>query len=140
MYNKNMDENTYIGVEKASQILQVSSYAIRRFCDSGYIPHIKRNRQYQRVLSPAQFELLAMLVQMQQFGFSKSEIKRYAKLARQGQASATERLAILTTRKHQLQSEIKSRQAAIDFIERQEEISARVQAAMPPNPDESRES
>lgn len=59
---------------------------------------------------------------MRQSGFYKAEIKRYAKLARLGKATEPERLAILTTRKHQLQQEIKDRQTAIDFIERQEEI------------------
>lgn len=117
-----MSQNTEISVDEASRRLQVSSYTIRHFCDSGYIPHVRRNRKYQRVLTPAQFELLAILVKMKQSGFKKSEIKRYAKLARQGQTTENERLAILTTRKHQLQQEIKDRQAAIDFIERQEEL------------------
>lgn len=118
-----MNQNTEISVDEASRRLQSSPYIIRHFCDSGYIPHVQRNRKYQRVLTSAQFELLAILVKMKQSGFKKSEIKRYAKLARQGQGTAAQRLAILTTRKHQLRQEIKDRQDAIDFIEREEELA-----------------
>lgn len=119
-----MHQEDLISISEACQKLEASIYVIRHFCDSGYIPHIKRNHKYQRVLNPAQFELLSILVKMKQSGFAKSEIKRYAKLARQGSATESDRLAILTTRKHQLQQEIKERQSAIDFIERQEELVA----------------
>lgn len=113
-----------ISISEACKKLDSSIYIVRRFCDAGYIPHVKRDRNYRRILTPAQFELLAILVKMQQSGFKKSEIKRYAKLARQGQSTVDQRLAILTTRKHQLRQEIKDRQTAIDFIERQEELAA----------------
>lgn len=119
-----MDSEQLITTVEASKRLAVSARVVRHFCDGGYIPHVRRNRNYQRVLSPEQFELLAILVQMKQFGFSRSEIKRYAKLSRQGEAARPEQLAILTTKKHQLQAEIKTRQTAIDFIERQEEMTA----------------
>lgn len=119
-----MNSEDLITTVEASKKLEVSARAIRHFCDSGYIPHVRRNRKYQRVLTPAQFELLTILVKMKQSGFKKSEIKRYVKLARQGRATESERLAILTTRKHQLQQEIKTRQVAIEFIERQEELAA----------------
>ena len=117
-----MDQEQLIVAADAAKELGVSVRTIRHFCDSGYIPHVRRNRKYQRLLNPEQFELLAILVKMRRSGFTKSEIKHYAKLARQGKPTAEQRLAILTTRKHQLWHEIKDRQAAIDFIERQEEI------------------
>ncbi len=119
-----MNPETLISVSDASKKLKASSRTVRYFCDAGYIPHVKRNRRYQRLLTPAQFELLTILVKMKQAGFRKSEIKRYAKLARQGHSTAAQCLAVLTTRKHQLWQEIKARQAAIDFIERQEELAA----------------
>ncbi len=119
-----MNPEDLITTSEASKKLETSARTIRHFCDSGYIPHIKRNRKYQRVLTPEQFELLAILVKMKQSGVKKPEIKRYTKLARQGSTTEHERLAILTTQKHQLQQEIKDRQVAIDFIERQEELSA----------------
>lgn len=128
-YNENMPENDLVSITEACQKLGVSIYIARHFCDAGYIPHIRRNRRYQRQLTPEQFELLAILVRMKQAGFSNSEIKRYAKLYRQGDAAAETRLAILTTKKHQLRQSIKAQQEAIDFIERQEEIYAEARAA-----------
>lgn len=119
-----MNQENQISISDACKKLDTSVYIIRHFCDAGYIPHVKRNHKYQRVLNPKQFELLAILVKMKQSAFKKSEIKRYAKLARQYESTEAERLAILTTKKHQIQQEIKGRQAAIDFIERQEELYA----------------
>lgn len=124
-----MTEEAYIGIYEASQQLQTSTYAVRHFCDAGYIPHVRRNRRYQRQLTPEQFELLAILVRMKQAKFSNAEIKRYAKLYRQGDATAETRLAILTTKKHQLRQSIKAQQDAIDFIERQEELFAGARVA-----------
>lgn len=118
-----MESEELISIAEACKRLNTSVYTVRHFCDRGYIPHVRRNRNYQRVLSPEQFELLAILVQMKQFGFPRSDIRRYAKLSRQGEVARSEQLAILTTKKHQLQAEIKTRQAAIDFIERQEEMT-----------------
>ncbi len=123
-YNETMHQDQYIGVTEASERLGTTVHTVRHFCDAGYIPHVRRNRSYQRLLTPAQFELLAILVRMKQSGFKKSEIKHYAKLAREGHSTAQQRLAILTTRKRQLWQEIKARQAAIDFIERQEELAS----------------
>lgn len=117
-----MNQEQLIIANSMAEELGVSTRTLRHFCDSGYIPHIKRNHKYQRILTQEQFKLLTILVRMRQTGFSKAEIKRYAKLARLGKATEPERLAILTTKKHQLQQEIKDRQTAIDFIERQEEI------------------
>lgn len=60
---------------------------------------------------------------MKQAGFTTAEIRQYSRLYRHGDSTLPERTAILTTRKRQLWQEITERQKAIDFIERQEELS-----------------
>ena len=60
---------------------------------------------------------------MKQSGFASREIRQYSRLYRQGDTTIAERTALLTTRKRQLWQEITDRQKAIDFIERQEEIT-----------------
>lgn len=60
---------------------------------------------------------------MKRAGFTTAEIRQYSRLYRRGHATITERSALLTTRKRQLWQEITERQKAIDFIERQEELS-----------------
>ena len=60
---------------------------------------------------------------MRAAGFTPAELRQYSRLYRQDKETVEQRLAILTTRKHQLWQEIKKRQEAIDFIERQEELA-----------------
>ena len=68
-------------------------------------------------------DLIAILIKMRSAGFSTKELRQYSRLYRQGDSTADERLAMLTTRKRQLWQEIKERQESIDFIERQEELA-----------------
>lgn len=117
-----MDKNTHTINEVAKQ-LKISRHTLGRLCNSGLIPHIRRNRQGYRVLSPEQVDFANILLNMKQAGFTKRELRRYSRLYRQGARTAPERLAMLTTRKRQLWQEISQRQKAIDFIERQEEIA-----------------
>ena len=72
-------------------------------------------------MSPAQVDLLEIFLQMRQAGFRPKELRQYSRLYRQGSSTGAKRLAMLTTRKHQLRQEILDRQKAVDFIERQEE-------------------
>ena len=109
-------------VTEVSQQLGISPKVIRRLCNSGLIPNIKRNSKHYRVLEPWQVEFLSILLNMKQAGFTSKEIRQYAKLYRKGPQTEAERIAILTTRKHQLRQEIQDCQRAIDFIERQEEV------------------
>lgn len=118
-----MDKTETYTVKQAAEILATTPRTIRYFCDRGLIPHLRRGRNYYRLLNAEQLDLLRILLGMKQAGFAPSDLRRYSRLVRQGDQTAADRLAILTTRKHQLWQEIKDRQAAIDFIERQEEIA-----------------
>lgn len=109
-------------LQEVATRLSTSRYVLSRFCNSGLIPHVRRNRRGYRVLTPEQIDLADILLKMKQADFTKSELKRYARLYRQGDAAAAERLAILTTKKHQIHNEIRRCQSIIDFIERQEEL------------------
>lgn len=111
-------------------MLQVSTQTVRRFCNQGLIPHVRRGRNHRRILESWQIDLLRILLSMKQAGFTPKELRQYSRLYRQGEATAGERLAMLTTRKRQLWQEIKERQAAIDFIERQEEIAVQKPSEM----------
>lgn len=102
--------------------MDVPTHTLRRLCNSGLIPHIKRNRYGHRVLAEWQLDLAKILVEMRKCGFRNNELRRYARYYRQGDATKADRCAMLTTRKRQLWQEIVERQQAIDFIERQEEL------------------
>lgn len=112
----------HITVAQASEILHVKYSTVRSFLDRGLVPHVRRDAKKNRILEPWQVDLLQILISMKQAGFSSKELRRYSRLFRQGRQTQAERLAMLTTRKHQLWQEIEVRQKAINFIERQEEL------------------
>ena len=111
-------------ITDVAAMLNVKPHVVRYFCNKGLIPGVRRNRRGHRVLDASQLELAKILLQMKQAGFTTTEIRQYSRLYREGDSTRTERTAILTTRKRQLWHEISTRQQAIDFIERQEEILA----------------
>lgn len=114
-------ENTEISLKEASEQLSVPLAKVRHLCNSGLIPGVRRNAYGHRLLSSAQVDLLEIFLQMRQAGFRPKELRQYSRLYRQGSSTGAKRLAMLTTRKHQLRQEILDRQKAVDFIERQEE-------------------
>lgn len=109
-------ENTEISLKEASEQLSAPLAKIRHLCNSGLIPGVRRNSYGHRRLNAAQVELLAILLQMRQAGFRPKELRQYSRLYRQGPTTEAARLAMLTTRKHQLRQEILDRQKAVDFI------------------------
>lgn len=122
-YNRPMAEKLYT-LKEASEILGIPKHTLGRFCNSGLVPCVRRDQRGVRILTTEQLDLVDILYRMRRFGFKSKEIRRYSRLYRQDESIAKDRLAILTTRKHQLRQEIKKYQDAIDFIERQEEVSA----------------
>ncbi len=109
-------------VQEASDQLSVPRNQVSYLCRKGYIPYLQRNHLGARIINEAQLELIRQLLKMRQAGFRPKELRQYSRLYRQGPSTESARLAMLTTRKHQLRQEILDRQKAVDFIERQEEL------------------
>ena len=123
MYNRNMDENRTLSIKETSEILQCNINTVRNYLRLGYVPNVRINKNRHRILQPWQVDLLAVLLGMKQAGFTSKQIRQYSRLFRQGKRTEKQRLAMLTTHKHQLRNTIESCEKAIDFIERQEEIA-----------------
>lgn len=104
-------------------MLNAPRHSVNNLCSQGLIPHVKRDKFRRRIFNQEQVDLIAILLKMRAAGFTTTELRQYSRLYRQGESTAPERLEILTTRKHQLWQEIKESQAAIDFIEREEELA-----------------
>lgn len=109
-------------IQQASAEIGVSPSALRRLCNSGLIPRVRRNKRGFRVLAPWQLNLAVLLLRLRQVGFNRTELKRFARLTEQGEATLTERKAILETQKRQLWQELEDRQHEIDLLERQIEL------------------
>ena len=109
-------------IKDACAKLGVSSYALRRLCNSGLIPNIRRNQRGFRVLEDWQIDYARTLLGLKQAGFKQAELKKYTRLFRQGNETLNERKAMLETRKRQLWQELEDKRRGIDFLERQVEL------------------
>ena len=105
-------------------MLGIPLRSLRRLCTQGLIPGVKRDHSRQRVFTEQQLNLAKTLFSMREYGFKSRDVRKYAALYRQGASTKAERKALLDTRKRQIWQEIETRQAAIDFIERQDEYLA----------------
>lgn len=117
-----MLEQQKITVKSASEQLGVSVDTLRRLCNSGLIPHVRRNHLGFRVLESWQIDYARTMLGLKQAGLKPAELKKYTSLFRRGPGTLAERKAILETRKRQLWQELEDRQQGIDFIERQVEL------------------
>lgn len=117
-----MEEPEYYTTKQVGKELQISTYAIRRLCNNGLVPHVKRARNGYRIFTPEQITWLRTLIHLRESGMSTAELKKYVALCRSGKSSILERKAILETKKRQLWQELEDIQSNIDFIERKIEI------------------
>lgn len=116
-----MDKQTWT-LKEAGEELGVSGDAVRRLCDAGLIPQVQRNASRYRILEEWQIDYVKGLLELRQAGVKKGELRKFARLMRQGDATLRERKAMLETRKRQLWQELMIRQRGIDFLERQIEL------------------
>lgn len=117
-----MDIQRYYTIGQACDELHVSVYTIRRFCNRGLVPSIKRAKNGRRVFTPEQITWLKTLIHLRESGLSTAELKKYVALCRSGKSGILERKAMLETKKRQLWQELEDIQSNIDFIERKIEI------------------
>lgn len=116
-----VNSNNFTMVQ-ASKQLGVPVATLRRLCNSGLIPRVRRDRRGYRILQDWQVNYAGVLLRLKEAGLSKAELKRYAKLMRQGKQSLAQRKALLETWRRQLWQELEDRKQGIDVIERQIEL------------------
>lgn len=102
-------------------MLDVSRGVLLRFCNSGLVPGIRRNRLGHRTFEEWQVNHIRTLLGLRQAGFNKADLKYYVRLLRQGDQTLPERKALFETQKRQLWQQLEDLQQGIDFLERQVE-------------------
>ena len=117
-----MDKTKYT-IQEACSVLNCKPTTLRSMLRLGYVPRVRRDKHGYRILEPWQVDLLNVLLHMKRSGCSAKQIRRYARLARDGRKTEKERLSILTTRKHQLMNLVEEYMKIIEFIELQEELA-----------------
>ncbi len=116
-----MDEKTYT-LKQVSGQLGIPVYTVRRLCNAGLVVGIRRNRNGYRVLNEEQVNELGMFVKLLRAELTMGELKKYARLQRQGGKTLQERKGMLETQRRQLWLKIQELQEGIGFIERMMEI------------------
>ncbi len=115
-------ETTFYTIQQASSQLGVAGHTLRRLCNSGLIPNVRRNSHGFRVLEDWQTDYARTILGLRQAGMDQAELKKYTRLFRQGKETLAERKALLETQKRQLWQELEDRKQGIDFLERQVEL------------------
>lgn len=111
-----------ITIKKASELLGVSTWAIRRMYQNGMVPHVRRSRAGYLVFGPEQIEIFRVLIDLKKVGMPQKNLKRLAGLIRQGDETLAEQKAMLETQKRNFWQELEDMQHGIDVIERQVEV------------------
>lgn len=115
------DEAIYT-TKGAAEQLGVSIYVVRRLCNSGLIPYVRRNHFGHRTLTAEQVSYAGLIIGLERAGMRRPELRRFTKLYRQGDNVLKERKAFLETQKRQLWQELDARKRGIDLIERHIEL------------------
>lgn len=115
-------EDELYSMKVAGSQLGVSASSLRRLCNSGLIPQVRRNKFGFRVLENWQIDYARTLLQLRQAGFKTEDLRRYTRLFRQGANTLEERKAMLETQKRQLWQELDKQRQSIDNLERQIEL------------------
>jgi len=116
------EPKTKYNIREVSAILNVPQNTLRRLCNSGLVPYVRRNHLGHRMLEDWQITHIRIILGLRQAGLKTPELKRYTRLVRQGHSALPECKALLETQKRQLWQNLESIQQSIDFLERQVEL------------------
>lgn len=116
------NNSTKYNVSQISEKLGVPQNTIRRLCNTGLVPYVRRNRLGHRVFEDWQLSHIRIILGLRQAGLKNSELRHYTHLVRQGRRTLPERKALMETQKRQLWQQLEDIQQGIDFLERQTEI------------------
>lgn len=117
-----MREGETLMIRQAAEELGVPVRLLREMCNRGLIPQVRRDGKGRRLFTLEHMALIAVLLGLKKAGFKNAELKRYSRMYRLGEASLSERKAMMETKKRQLWQELEDKQEGIDFLERQVEI------------------
>lgn len=117
-----MQERGGYTIKEVAGRLGVSPYVVRRLCNTGLVPQVRRAQNRYRVLTEEQVDYARVLLGLRQAGLSNAELRKYTGLYRRGEGTLVERKAMMETQKRQLWQELEDKRQGIDFLERQIEL------------------
>ena len=84
-----------LGIADAAESSGLSAHTLRYYERAGLLDRVTRNGSGHRRYRENDLELIAFLVKLRATGMPIREVRRYAELMRAGEATNTERLALL---------------------------------------------
>ena len=95
---------------------------LKFYCNKGLIPNVKRDSINRRIFDEHDIAWIKSLSCLKNCGLSLQEMKEYAKLCLEGASSIPQRQKILAQKKLQLQENIATLTASIEYIDKKQEF------------------
>ncbi|WP_438865332.1 MerR family transcriptional regulator [Neptunicella sp.] len=95
-----------MNIQRFSQLSKVSVYTLRYYEKIGLLKHIHRNSSGHRSFSQADLDWIAFIKRLKDTGMPLQDIKTYADLREQGDATHFSRLELLEQHTKNLQARI----------------------------------
>ena len=99
----------------------LSYETLKFYCNQGLVPNVKRDGQNHRVFDDRDIAWLNSLNCLKNCGMGIGEMKQYLALCLEGEPSIPDRKAMLLARRQALESERRSIDEAIAYIDRKQQ-------------------
>ena len=93
---------------------------LKFYCNKGLIPNVKRDKNNRRIFDERDIAWIQSLICLKNCGLSIQEMKEYTNLCMQGPSTIPQRKIILDGKRKQLQENIASLTASIEYIDRKQ--------------------
>lgn len=105
-----------MNIGEASRVCGLGEHTLRYYERIGLLPAIRRDKAGQRDYSPDDLRWLDFLVKLRATGMPLRQMRRYAELLRQGDATLAERRRMLEAHEAKIRADIAARQATLQVL------------------------
>lgn len=95
---------------------------LKFYCNEGLVPNVKRDKLNRRIFDDRDIEWIKSLSCLKNCGMSIQEMKEYTKLCLDGAATIQQRKEILRIKKAQLEENIATLTASVEYINKKQEF------------------
>jgi len=95
-----------ISIKQFAKETGVSEYTLRFYEKEGVLPFVERNKNGNRIYDEQNFEWIYFIISLRETGMPLSEIKRYAKLFKQGDSTISERKQMMLEHKTKAEEQL----------------------------------
>ncbi|MDE7223540.1 MAG: MerR family transcriptional regulator [Acetatifactor sp.] len=104
-------------IKQVAEKMRVSEHTVRFYAKEGLFPFIKRDKNNVRLFSEKDIGDVATVLCLRDTGMSLQEIRNYMDLCRQGDATISQRLAIIQRQKVVTLAQLAELQRKVEHLE-----------------------